>query len=159
MVLQEIQGKHSIHTSGTFVLPTLKAGVRDRHVIASLDGYAEAIPSASILPMKPSRYPPIERSVGSTDFVLDVTHIEQTPFAVLLYIRRRSDAEPPISQKRASWSLHRRDSFELGDEFVLCVVLYSDSITFAKWPDLEHEITSRANELQGILVWPIYEST
>ena len=124
-----------------------------------LNSYAEAIPLVSILPMDPLRYPLATCALGLHDLVLDVSDTANQPFAVLFYVRHCSDGEPAISQKQDSWSLHRHYVHALSNDFALCAMLYADSTTFVKWPELEYEITGRARVPGEKVVWPIFQST
>lgn len=132
---------------------------RDRHIVTHLATYVGPIPLVGILPMEPSKYPVTPKAIKpSSDLVIDITALLSQPFALMFYVKRKTESHPPVSGRNEEWPVYWRMQTSLGS-YDLCVIVYANPSTFRSWQKLEVTVTSRPETIGGELAWPIFGST
>ncbi|MFQ5684920.1 MAG: hypothetical protein ACE5HC_16830 [Candidatus Binatia bacterium] len=158
MTKEEIEGHHSLHNSGTLILPTKTGGKRQRHIVIRPSDYQGPIPLVAILPMEITRYRVAQRRPNKGDLVLDVSSLLSQPFGLLFFLKRSSADDPPVVQPKDDWPIYARAETPLAD-FRLCVPLYSNPSTFRRWQELEVEVTSQPSAPGKELTWPVFSAS
>jgi hypothetical protein len=156
---EEIDNYHSLHRSGIFSLPTMSDDRRDRHTVTHLEKYVGPIPLVGVLLMEPSKYPVTSKAIKpSSDLVIDISALLAQPFALMFYVKRKTESHPPVSERREEWPIYCRMQTSL-ESYDLCVIVYANPATFRSWQELEVTVTSRPEMVGGDLAWPIFGST
>lgn len=149
----ELRGKHSFHRSG-LVLGRERSSGHARLYVAGLREGNEVLPLASILPMQPAKYPLATRQPRPADVTLDVSEFLELPFAVLVFLQRTGQPDPPVIS-HSGWTHRRMFSLQLRTSHHLRLLLYSNNQTFRRFPEREVWATPRP-EPDGGLNWLVF---
>jgi hypothetical protein len=158
MTKDEIGGYHSLHSSGSLVLPTKSNGKRQRHQTLRLSDYPGPIPLVAVMPMELARYPIASRRAEPHDLVLDCTHLTAQPFAVMLYVKQPDAPHPPVAERHDEWDIYAQYC-SLLNGIDVCAIVYANTKTFTRWQELELTVTTQPTQPNGELTWPVFAAT
>jgi hypothetical protein len=155
MTKEEIEGYHSLHASGVLNLPIRCGGRRERRVTRRISESSGPVPLAGLMPMEVNRYPIATRTLTAQDITVESSSLVSQPFALLLYAKRPTDAHPKATEQHNDWDIYARYCSTVCDVDV-CAIVYANTKTFRRWPELEIAITGHPSNPGDDMPWPIF---